>query len=87
MKKLTLFVIGCFLTVTLSALAEPKEADQKWLKAVEEMVVKGEKRISTPSEERVNLLKKWAGKEGYSVQVTRTEKGYSIEVSKSIAQK
>jgi hypothetical protein len=88
MKKLAAVLLGAFISVTFATLGEPiKEADQKWLDTVEKMAAKGEKRISTPSEVRVNLLKDWGVKRGYSVKATKTETGDSVEVSKSLAQK
>ena len=51
------------------------------------MVAKGDNKLSTPSEVRANLLKEWGNKNGYSVKATKTETGYSIEVSKNLAQK
>ena len=42
---------------------------------------------STPKEDRVKLLKEWAVKRGYSTQVTKTETGFRVELSKNIAQK
>ena len=87
MKKLATLLLGCLLTVGYAALAEPSEADQKWLDAVKKMVVSGQSTVSTPSEGRATLLKDWAGKEGYSVQTTKTETGYRLEVSKHLAQK
>ena len=87
MKKLAVVLLGCVLTFGATAGDQPKEADQKWLKAVEKMVAGGERTVTTPKEERVNLLKDWSSKNGYSVKVTKTETGFSVEVSKSIAQK
>ena len=87
MKKIAVLMLGCLLTFGLTALGEIKDADQKWLEAVQKMVVKGEKKVSTPNEARANLLKEWGSKNGYSVKVTKAETGYSIEVSKSLAQK
>lgn len=81
MKKLAAVILGCLLTFTLVAAAAPSEADQKWLSVVEKMVTNGEKKISTPSEDRVTLLKEWGQKKGYTVTATKTEKGYSIEVT------
>lgn len=81
MKKFTAVLLGCVLTFSFAAFAEVKEADQKWLEAVEKMVTKGEKKISTPNLDRVNLLKEWGGKKGYTIKATKTEKGYSIEVA------
>jgi hypothetical protein len=82
MKKLAVLLLGCLMTVGSAIAGEPNAADQKWLEAVEKMVVKGET-VSTPNESRVALLKDWAGKEGYSIKVTKTDTGYSIEVSGS----
>lgn len=81
MKRLAAVILGCLLTFTLVATAAPKEADQKWLDAVEKMVTNGEKKLSTPSEDRVALVKEWGQKKGYTVTATKTEKGYSIEVT------
>jgi hypothetical protein len=81
MKKLTAILLGCSLTVFAALAAEPSAADQKWLETVEKMVTGGEKRVSTPSEERVNLLKEWGTKKGYALKVTKTERGYSVEVT------
>ena len=87
MKKLVVLLLGCVLTFNFAALGEPKEADQKWLEAVQKMVAKGDNKVSTPIEARASLLKEWASKNGYSVKVVKTESGYSIEVSKHLAQK
>jgi hypothetical protein len=82
MKKLAAFIVGAFLLVNHAALADPTPGDQKWLKAVEEMVEKGQTRISTPSQDRVNLLNEWAAKHGLSVVVTKGESGFSIVVER-----
>ncbi|HOX56223.1 MAG TPA: hypothetical protein P5205_04335 [Candidatus Paceibacterota bacterium] len=88
MKKLAVLLLGYSLTFGFATLAgEVKAADQKWLEAVQKMVVKGEKTVSTPNADRANLLKDWASKNNYSVKVTKTEAGYSMEVSKQLAQK
>ena len=87
MKKLAVLLLGFSLTFTFAALGEVKAADQKWLEAVQKMVAKGEKTVSTPNADRVSLLKEWGGKNGYSVKATKTEAGYSIEISKSLAKK
>ena len=65
MKKLAVLLLGCALTFSLAALGETKDADQKWLEAVQKMVEKGEKKVSTPKEARANLLKEWGKKNGY----------------------
>ena len=91
-RKLAITLLGLLLTATFAVADEPNATDQKWLKAVGEMVAKGEKKISTPKEDRANLLKEWGEKKGYAIKVTKTETGYSIEVTpsdkaKSVAQK
>jgi hypothetical protein len=85
MKKIVIIVLGCLLMLSPSFAGEPTAADQKWLAAVEKIVSKGETRISTPSKDRVSLLKEWAGKNGYSVQVTESDGGYHLELSKHLA--
>ena len=87
MKKIAALLLGCLLTVNFAALGEPQPADQKWLEAVQKMVAKGESKVSTSSETRVNLLKEWGTGQGYSVKATKTETGYSIEVSKQLVQR
>lgn len=92
MKKLPVFLLGALLTTTLALATEPTPADQKWLKAIENMVIKGEKKVTTSKEERVSLVKDWAGKNGYSVKVTKAGNCFSLEFaakepSKNIAQK
>jgi hypothetical protein len=92
MKKLTALLFGCLLSASFAVAGEPSASDQKWLQTVEKMVIGGEKKVSTPNEGRVSLLKEWAAEQGYSIKVTKTETGYSIEVTgekgaKRIAQK
>jgi hypothetical protein len=87
MKKLAVLLLGCSLAFNFAALGETKDADHKWRDAVQKMVAKGENNVSTPSEVRANLLKEWGNKNGDSVKATKTEAGYSIQVSKSLAQK
>src|SRR4051812_1371183 len=82
MKKLTVLLFGCVLAFRLTALAEPSEADQKWLKTVQKMVAKGEKKVITHDEARVKLVKTWADKDGYTVQVTKQDNGYRLEIEK-----
>ena len=87
MKKLIPLVLGCFLTLNFAFAGQPTDANNKWLGAVEKKVADGQTKVSTPSEERVGLLKEWAGKHGYSVQVNKTETGYQIDLAKELAQK
>jgi len=86
MKKLVVLSLSSLvLGVCLTASAEPNQADQKWLGEVQKMVTKGESKVSTPSEERVNLLKTWDKEHGYTVKVTKTEAGYKVELVKHLA--
>ena len=66
---------------------KPSEADQKWLSLVEKKVAEGQMQVSTPSEERVKLLKNWAAGNGCSVEVTKSDTAYRIEVPKLLARK
>jgi hypothetical protein len=83
MSKLTALLLGGLLSVSLVSAGEPKAGDQKWLQAVEKMVNKGDTKISTSDEGRVSLLKEWAGKNGYSIKVTKTDTGFNLEASKT----
>ena len=87
MKKLTALTAACILMAGLAFAGQPNEADQKWLEVVQKKVIEGQTQVSTPIEERVTLLKEWAGKHGYAVAVTQNENGYRLAVSKNIAQK
>jgi hypothetical protein len=85
MKKISKLLMGCLLVCSLTVVAESNQSDQKWLDAVQKMVAKGATEVSTPSQDRAKLLKEWAGKRGYSVEVTKTEAGFRVVVSKSLA--
>ena len=87
MKKLVLLTVTALFALNLTAFAETSPADQKWLAAVEKIVAKGDTKVSTPSEARVNLHKAWGKQKGYSVKVAKTEAGYHIEVTKLLAQR
>lgn len=87
MKLISVLLLGGLLSFNLTALAETKPADKKWLEVVQKMVAKGERKVATPSEERMNLLKTWAKEKGYTLQVTKTQTGYSIELTKNLASK
>jgi len=54
---------------------------------VEKKLTSGQMHVSTPAPKRVSLLQEWATKNGYSVQVTKTDTSYRLELSKSIAKK
>jgi hypothetical protein len=88
MKNLIAVVFGCMLAVSATLAAEPSAADQKWLSAVEKMVQKGERRVSTPIEARANLLQEWAGKQGYTAQVKKEANKFTVQLSsKGVASK
>ena len=87
MKKITVLALTGLLFASLSFAAEPTPADQKWLTVVEQKITEGQTKVSTPSEERVVLLKQWAARHGYSVTVTKVESGFRLDVSKSLAGK
>jgi hypothetical protein len=85
MKKLVCLI--ALVVATSFALAETNEADKKWLDVVQKMVKDGKTQISTPSQERVDLLKEWGRKQGYSVTVNKTEAGFRLELGKLVAKK
>ncbi|MEK7780394.1 MAG: hypothetical protein AAB370_02700 [Verrucomicrobiota bacterium] len=87
MKKLLALTSVCMLITSIALAGQPNEADQKWLQVVEKKINAGQTQISTPAQERVELLKQWAASNGYSAQVTQTSTSYRVELSKSIAQK
>jgi hypothetical protein len=85
MKKIIVAVVSSLLFAGSIALAEPSAADQKWLEVVQKMVEKGQNQLSTPSQERVKLLKDWAAKNGFTVTVTQANSTYKLEVTKTVA--
>jgi len=85
MKKIIAATAGFLLIACSVALAQPSTADQKWLEVVQKMVEKGQTKLSTPSLERVKLLKDWAAKNGFTVTVTQADSSYKLEVSKTLA--
>jgi hypothetical protein len=87
MKRIIAIACGSLLILGSTLAGELNQVDQKWLTAIEKKVAQGDTKISTPSEERVNLLKDWAGKNGYSATVTKNEGSYRVELSKSLANK
>ena len=87
MKKITVLALAGMLFASLSFAGEPNPADQKWLTVVEQKITGGQTKVSTPSEERVVLLKQWAAQHGYSVTVTKVESSFRLDVSKSLAGK
>jgi len=87
MKKLMALTYACMLITSVALASQPSEADQKWLQVVEKKITAGQTQVSTPTQERVTLVKDWAAKNGYTVQVTKNENSYRLELAKSIAQK
>lgn len=85
MKKLIALALACLFTATVALAAPPSEADQKWLSVVEKKIVDGETDVSTPSEDRVQLLKEWATRKKYSVEVTKSDAGFRVKLSKQFA--
>lgn len=86
MKKLMALTSAFLLMAGITLAGQPSEADQKWLQVVEKKIAAGQTQVSTPAQQRVSLLQEWATKNGYSVQVTKTETSYRLELSKSLAQ-
>ena len=85
MKKITVIALGCLLTLNLALAGDPTPSDQKWLEAVKNMVAEGQTTISTPSKDRIDMLKDWAKQNSYSVEVTQKDQGYRATLSKSVA--
>jgi hypothetical protein len=85
MKKIIIVVAGFLLTLSPVLADGTATADQKWLTAVQKMVAEGQTKVSTPKKERLTLLKEWATKNGYSIQVTQNDAGYRIALSKNLA--
>ncbi len=81
MKK-TALILGLLLTFSFGVMAEPSQADQKWLGVVKSMVAEGKTTITTPAQARVDLVKDWGTKAGYSVTVVKTDVGYSIQLTR-----
>lgn len=90
MKKKLIAVAGLALVACAVIASEPnvadqkKTANQKWLTVIQKIVEKGETKISIPSEDRVKLLKDRAAKKGYSAEVTKTEAGFKLDVTRNI---
>lgn len=85
MKKTIIATASILLTACTIAIAEPSETDQKWLAAVQKMTETGQAKVSTASESRVQLLKNWAEKNGFSVKVTQSETSFTVDLTKSVA--
>lgn len=87
MKRITALVLSGLLFTSLALVGAPNEADQKWLKAVEQKITAGGNNVTTPSQDRVDLLKTWAEKNGYSVTIAKVETTFRISVNKNLARK
>jgi len=87
MKKLSIVLLGVALFSGAAFAGNVTEADQKWLTAVGKMVEQGKTTVSTSSEERLALAKNWAATKGYETDVKKTEQGYQVTFSKSLASK
>jgi len=87
MKRIILAAVGCFFALNLALAGELSAADQKWITVVEKMVAEGQNTISTPNKDRIELLKDWAKKNGYAIQVAANNQGYRVTVSKAAGEK
>ena len=85
MKKTILAAASLLLIAGNIAIAEPTAADQKWLTVVQKMVEQGKTQFSTTSQDRVELAKNWAQKNSYSVVIKKTDAGFKLEFSRSVA--
>jgi hypothetical protein len=48
------------------------------------MAANGQHEITTPVELRAQLLKDWAKKNGYALEVTKTDSGFHLKFSKDL---
>jgi hypothetical protein len=87
MKKLFILLVGAALFSGAAFGGTISDADQKWLAVVEKMVEQGKTTVSTTSEDRVTLVKNWASTKGFGTEVAKTEQGYQVTFSKTLAQK
>lgn len=85
MKKIAAVAAGCLMALNFAFAGDPTPADQKWLSAIEKKVAAGETKVSTPSKERLSLLKEWAVKKGYSVEVTESDANYRVKLARALA--
>lgn len=86
MKKVLLLVSATLLSLSvLAATPAVSPADEKWLVVIEKMVNNGHNEFSTPKTERADLVQDWARKNGYAVQLTKTDATIRIKLSKDIA--
>jgi hypothetical protein len=82
-KRITIAAIGFLLALNVALAGEPSPSDQKWLTAIEKMVTEGKNTVSTPNKDRIELLKDWAKKKGYSVEVAKNDQGFRATLTKA----
>jgi hypothetical protein len=87
MKRIAIIAAGLLLTLNLALASEPTPANQKWLATVEKMVAEGQNKVSTPDKDRIELLKDWAKKKGYTVEVASDKQGFNVVLSKPSREK
>jgi hypothetical protein len=86
MKKVVLLTFTSVLSLNLFA-ADPTvaPADEKWLGVIEKIVARGHTEISTPVTARAELVEDWARKNGYTVQITKSDSAIRIKLAKDLA--
>jgi len=87
MKLLKALLVVSLLVGASAFAGTPTEADQKWLEIVKKKVTEGQAQVSTPSETRVTLLREWSVKNGYSANVVKTDAGFRVDLTKTVAQR
>ncbi len=85
MKIPSLLLLAAALFSSVAFAENATEADQKWLAAVQKMVASGKDTVSTASETRVALARDWAKEKGLVAEVAKTEQGFKLTFSKSLA--
>lgn len=80
MKIIQIIICAALISVTAAVGSESSEADQRWIKAVEQKIASGPTTITTPSETRAKLAESLARKQRRLVIVTKTDSGFSIQV-------
>jgi hypothetical protein len=85
MKLLKALLVINLLMGAAAFAGTASEADQKWLEVVKKKVAVGETQVSTPVEARVALLREWSAKNGYAANVVKTDAGFRVELTKTVA--
>jgi hypothetical protein len=83
MKLKAFIVLIPMLAVAVASAAELTEADLQWGKAVEKMFTEGKTSISTPSEQRAQLARQIAEKQGRPCAVERIDNGFRVVLTGS----